>query len=218
MTAPEWRESADPVAMLDHLFPQRGMDSVEPQTRKSRLYLLACARSAWRTLPGVSRAFAELGQKVYGEPQTNKPLRDRVYPLAEALIHCRGEADEINAINRELVALGQARMQDIWVEADMPPDQWSGFAHLAFGPFDRTTPNYLRIPPELHSAQLIREVFGNPHENPAPFDPIWRTDTVMRLVQHALSQEDFTVLPIIGDALQDADCDRDDILSTAPRK
>lgn len=46
MTAREWDDEQDPIVLLDILYPMRGLDSTEQQTRASRMYLLACARRA----------------------------------------------------------------------------------------------------------------------------------------------------------------------------
>jgi hypothetical protein len=58
---------------------------------------------------------------------------------------------------------------------------------------------------------IFREVFGNPFR-PVAFDPAWRTPTVTALAQTMYESRDFAAMPILADALQDADCDSDDIL------
>lgn len=212
MTPRDWQTSTDPHAMLEAVYPVRGMDSVEPQNRKSRLYLLACARRSWDVLPGVCRAVVRAAEAAYCEAKTKRQLRDEVYPHAEALVLCRGGADELNDVGRELVALGHATHDEVRVETDYDPLAWRGFAFLAYAPFDGKTPNYFHIPPELHSAHLLREVFGNPFRWVPPFHPNWRTDTVVNLARHAHATTDFGVMPVLADALQDAGCDRADVL------
>jgi hypothetical protein len=59
---------------------------------------------------------------------------------------------------------------------------------------------------------LIRDIFGNPFR-PVAFDPAWRTDTAVSLAKHMYENRDFSAMPILADALQDAGCDSDDILS-----
>ncbi len=61
-------------------------------------------------------------------------------------------------------------------------------------------------------AELLRDIFGNPFR-PVTFDPEWRTSTVMALAQQMYESRDFGAMPILADALQDAGCDSDDILS-----
>lgn len=213
MTSREWQKSTNAIAMLGELYPLRGMDSTEPQTRQSRLYLFACANEVRDRLPGVCRTVLELAEQVFGEPRTNKALRDQIYPYAESLVHCRGELEDVNEIGHGLVALGHAEPGDVLVKEHFDPQVWCGFAHLAYAPFDRTTPNFRRIPMELHSAEMLREIFGNPLERLPPFQPMWRTSDVIRLAQHANETPDFSVLPILADALQDAGCNRNDILN-----
>jgi len=199
--------------MLETLYPLRGMDSVEPQTRRSRLYLLACAQQACGRLPGVCRVIVQLAENIFGGASTNKELRDLVYPYAEALIHCRGEAEEINEIARALVSLGYAKMVDVWADSNIDNITWTGYSHIAYGPFDRKTPNFQRIPAGLHCAHLLREIFGNPLDRPPPFDPKWRTENVIQLAEYANTSNDFAVMPILADALQESGCERPDILS-----
>jgi hypothetical protein len=213
MTPRDWHISTDPHAMLEALFPMRGLDSIEPQTRKSRLYLLACARRSWDVLPGVCRAVLRVAEVVYCDPKTKRELRDEVYPHAESLVLCRGEAEDVNEIGRHLVALGHATRDEVRVADDFDPVAWRSVSHLAYSPFEGMTPNYYHIPPEMHSPHLLREVFGNPFQRAAPFHPHWRTDTVVNLARLAHATTDFTVLPVLADALQDAGCDRDDVLT-----
>jgi hypothetical protein len=46
-----------------------------------------------------------------------------------------------------------------------------------------------------------------------PFDPSWRTPDVALLAQRIYDQHDFSAMPILADALQDAGCDSDDVLN-----
>jgi hypothetical protein len=64
-----------------------------------------------------------------------------------------------------------------------------------------------------HHPQLatLRDVFGNPFR-PIAFSPAWRTDTVLSLAAQMYDSHDFSAMPILADAIQDADCDNTDIL------
>jgi len=46
----------------------------------------------------------------------------------------------------------------------------------------------------------------------ASFDPEWRTSTVVALARGMMERGDFSVMPILADALQDAGCDNDNLL------
>jgi hypothetical protein len=58
---------------------------------------------------------------------------------------------------------------------------------------------------------LIRDIFGNPFRSVA-LNPEWRTDTAVSLARHFYESRDFSAMPILADALQDAGCNNDDIL------
>jgi hypothetical protein len=64
----------------------------------------------------------------------------------------------------------------------------------------------------LAETALLREIFGNPFR-PVAFSPEWRTDTAVTLARTVCDLRQFDAMPILADALQDAGCDRDDILS-----
>src|SRR5262245_51399190 len=127
MTERDWFTTTDPLAMLDHLFPIRGMDSIEPQQRPSRLYLLGCARRAWHRLPGVCRAIVAAAERVYRVRQTDHPLHEAVYALAEELVNIRGEAPELNKIGWRLVSLGHAKADEVLLKDDIDPELWTGY-------------------------------------------------------------------------------------------
>ncbi|MCE9565142.1 MAG: hypothetical protein K8U57_24180 [Planctomycetes bacterium] len=59
---------------------------------------------------------------------------------------------------------------------------------------------------------LLRDIFGNPFR-PVAFAAEWRTSTVVALAQEMYGSRDFSPMPILADALQDAGCDNDDILT-----
>jgi hypothetical protein len=63
---------------------------------------------------------------------------------------------------------------------------------------------------QSHGA-LIEELFGNPFRS-VPFSPSWRTDTAVALARQMYGSRDFSAMPILADALQDAGCARADIL------
>jgi hypothetical protein len=58
---------------------------------------------------------------------------------------------------------------------------------------------------------ILRDIVGNPFR-PTTFAPGWRTDTVLSLARQMYESRDFSALPILADALQDAGCESADIL------
>jgi hypothetical protein len=62
------------------------------------------------------------------------------------------------------------------------------------------------------AATLLREIFGNPFR-PVTFDPTWRTSTAVAIARGMYESRDFSAMPILADALEDAGCDNADILT-----
>ena len=61
-------------------------------------------------------------------------------------------------------------------------------------------------------SDLVRDIFGNPFR-PVVADPVWLTDTAVSLARGMYESRDFSAMPILADALQDAGCDNTDILN-----
>jgi hypothetical protein len=59
---------------------------------------------------------------------------------------------------------------------------------------------------------LLHDIFGNPFR-PVTVSPEWRTSTAVALAKQMYESRDFSAMPILADALQDAGCDNDDILA-----
>jgi hypothetical protein len=64
----------------------------------------------------------------------------------------------------------------------------------------------------LRQASALRDIFGNPFR-PITFSPQWRTDTAVSLARQMYEARDFSAMPILADALQDAGCDSEDVLN-----
>jgi hypothetical protein len=70
---------------------------------------------------------------------------------------------------------------------------------------------------EAHAAHdrlmrgVVWEVVGNPFRA-VRFAPEWRTDTAVALARQMYESGEFSALPILADALQDAGCDAADVL------
>ena len=61
-------------------------------------------------------------------------------------------------------------------------------------------------------SDILRDIVGNPLRL-ITFSPSWRTDTTVALASQMYSSRDFSAMPILADALQDAGCDNEDILN-----
>ena len=63
---------------------------------------------------------------------------------------------------------------------------------------------------------FLRDLFGNPFRS-ITVDPSWLTSTALTLASQMYDEPaHLSAMPILADALQDAGCDNDDILSHQP--
>jgi hypothetical protein len=82
--------------------------------------------------------------------------------------------------------------------------------------FETVPPASLLTEAELQGCcDLIREIFGHrwgsTTDDPG-WNSAWRTSNVTGLASYIYTQEDYSVMPILADALQEAGCDNQDIL------
>jgi hypothetical protein len=156
--------------------------------RKFRLYATACWRLSWSNLTDPSgRAVIEAAEAfadgLINEEELN--LVKDAYPQGEKY-------------NPSAVATKAA-----YVAASLAAQK----AGLPEGVFCRLSRNRI----DEHVA-LLRDIFGNPFR-PIAFSPAWHTDTAVALARQMYESRDFSAMPILADALQDAGCDSEDILT-----
>ena len=88
-----------------------------------------------------------------------------------------------------------------WAAADEPP--WSGRPSGVSAEYAAE---------RAIQADLLRDIFGNPFRS-SELRPEWLTDTVANLARQMYASREFGAMPILADALQDAGCDDEDMLS-----
>jgi hypothetical protein len=174
----------------------------------------AASRSAREAIAALGRALTQAAQGVrvlYSEPtdQMLGLVRNRVREasdlragangLAGTALRLKQEGDDLadRAAASRNKRLEEARAQEIL-------RRWNEDAgHRA--------PESRRRAERKQLAQLFREVVGNPFRSPR-FDPAWRTSTVVRLAQGIFDERAFDGMPVLADALLDADCDEESVL------
>lgn len=72
----------------------------------------------------------------------------------------------------------------------------------------------MEYPGREYAAQagLIRDIFGSPFQL-AGWEPSSRTEAVVALARGTYESRDFTVMPVLADALEGAGCSNKDILA-----
>ena len=163
-----------------------------PSPRKLRLLATAYARFL-ETQPEYadSKHVAHLGEEV----------ADGVRSLEELLNpDVRGWGYQGNwGISHIVLAperIGNAIRRSLWLDARPVGSAYQEFSQL----FCSALRSYILC------------IFGNPFR-PVTFDPVWRTLDVVALARGIYDDRAFDRMPILADALQDAGCDNDDILT-----
>jgi hypothetical protein len=202
ITEAEWLEADDVIAF--DLYR-----SAWKQFRKWRLFGAACCRRAMAltpdprldTLAACAEQFADGGliwdevKKVRRTLTTiRKELGDRFFGPDEVRYDVLEALDHATAKN-PVAPLGAPHRAQAAFAAVSRPDYEGGLRRA-----------------EAEQVSLIRDIFGNPF-CPVAFDPAWRTDTTVALAKQMYESRDYSAMPILADALQDAGCDNDDILN-----
>jgi hypothetical protein len=180
-----------------------------PRDRKLRLFACACCRRV--------------------APLLSSPDVAGALDVAEWFADGRTTADECRAASRRAndrynrAPKGRANGTDVAVawaaavaEAGSFPAHYAAYAFQNAcrlgGPWVDGQP--LTEPQRRERASqaaLVRDIFGNPFR-PVSFSPQWSTGTAVSLAEQMSEARDFSAMPILADALQDAGCDDADIL------
>ena len=186
MTEVEWLKSDDPSMILD--FIRENMTE-----RKLRLVICAACRRHWNIVTkDVFREAVAVAERYANGLATNEE-RERACRATEYKVQRRSHVSP----QPYLRAFHDASCSDaVLSESDW---RWRVLSLLGRRP----------VIVETH---LVRDIFGNPFRE-VKFDPAWRTDTAVALARQMYDSREFTAMPILADALQDAGCDSDDILN-----
>jgi len=153
----------------------------------------------------------EVAERFLDRERVDSELRKLATGLAEEFTHRRGEPAEVVEIENGLKSLGLLPNVSTGAVPALDPQHWGSVAHLVYFPFAGTTPYYRRISKEFHSVELLREVFGNPFRA-IQFEPDWLDRNVMGIARGMRATRDFSAMPVLADALQDAGCTHPHVL------
>jgi hypothetical protein len=214
MTEAEWLNVSDSVRMLEVL-------SLElPQSdRKMRLAACACCRRVAHLLADqqfsrllrlaeesadVASACAERDalrsetRRQWGSVSAGQPGYDPAEAAAESVLRAADKAVAIPG----------------WYESndDMHYAAWAAeFAACAIGG-DRWPQSPEEQLERVAQLKLLRDIFGNPFR-PVAFDPRWRSADAVGLARGVYEERAFERMPLLADALMDAECDSEEVLA-----
>lgn len=213
MNEAAWLTGADPTPMLK--FAQGKL-----RRRAVRLFACACCRRLWHLLPADSRTGVEVAER-FADGRASTAELDEAHARASAAVL----AVPTNIWSFEVLRsrFATSAVSDCTkVTAGTIPDALAvastaadaraldGALTGAKSAFN-TTREEARAVELASQAEVVRELFGNPYRPPR-FSPDWATDTAVLLARQMYEAHEFSAMPILADALQDAGCDSDAIL------
>jgi hypothetical protein len=203
MTERMWL-TARSVLPLRDWYRDRRRDRRRGNLRKERLFACACCRRLWDHMPDArSRAAIDAAEQYADGAIDKSGLR-----LAQT-----------GATRAARDAPDRGRKSGLgWTPEDaaqlLTNLEWSDvFVATTARALYATANLRLRTVKQeaAEQARLLRDVFGNPF-HPIAFSPAWRTGTAVALARTMYAARDFSAMPILADALQDAGCGDEPVL------
>jgi hypothetical protein len=193
MSAEEWDTSANLWLMI-HNAEQRTGDK-----RKLSLFGAGCCRRHWSRLHPESQAVLCEFEVLIDQLPT--PTTLDVLTAGEPL------CDRANTA----VGLVQA--------STSASDRWrlaaaKSVCYAVIGSAFGASSYFRELDPAEESQQIhiLRDIFGNPFR-PVGIEPVRRTEIVLSLAKGMYETRDFTAMPILADALEEAGCTHPEILA-----
>jgi hypothetical protein len=191
MTEVEWLASDNPKAMVDWLTTLR--------RRTIQLFACSCCRRLWKVFALPRQQAIEVAE-LFADAMVDSGEFNKVRLMASEYLTPRieGEGIEAETSVRAMLSL-----------LDPHSDKRSTVFDISSWAASATND----VPGEWKAQGILfRDIFGNPFR-PVALDPSWQTSTVTDIACGMYDSRDFSVMPILADALQDAGCDNDDILT-----
>jgi hypothetical protein len=221
----EWFAAENPDVLLNVVRPPAWPTPVvrpAPATvRRLQLFGCACARTVWDLLPPDARTAVAVRERFADGRATETDLR------ASALRGgSRWGATAVQYASVSARCAAGYRWDDgasatnNWDPADAARNAAKARASKSAGPVPSDAGaeeawhavwNAVFNEARRHQAELFRDVFPPPGSAPA-LRRDWLTTTVVALARQMDATGDFSAVPILADALQDAGCDDDRVL------
>lgn len=215
-TEEDWLTSTSPCPTQELAFvttddpPTRRKS--QPSNRKLRLFGCACCRRIRRHLSADWAQECLVVAEAYCEGLVGQAeLKASFLKAPESLLrrggwHIKRVAEAAGA-GEDLAVWALIAARDICA-----PDEGMSQDELPLQLQRSHCPN--RQDPAERAAQpsLLRDIYGNPFRLPA-FSSNWRTADVVAIASVMYESHDFSSMPVLSDALQDAGCDDADILA-----
>jgi hypothetical protein len=180
--------------------------------RKFRLFACACCRRIWDLLDAPSREAVLLAERWADESIPDdeaEAARRRMYAHRTEVTLTPGRP----AIHSWACGAAEGTLFEVPVWHPNAPEQGAvGVARTAAEAACRRGGHATRVHEATHQLGLFRDMFENPYR-PGWIDPAALTLDVTGLARGIYEDRAFDRMPVLADALMDAGCDQDDILT-----
>lgn len=181
--------------------------------RRLRLFECACARQVWHLLPTDAQSAVQASERFAERKASSIDVRAAAVRLpgvaitpAQMAITAAGHASAAVTLYPYHGQAARYAARALATEAVGP---------VPLGPSAteswHDTWNAVYSAARAVQADYVRDIFPPPGLAPQ-LDPDWLTSTVVALARHMDESGDFSAVPILADALQDAGCDTDPVL------
>jgi hypothetical protein len=216
VTEAEWLASEQAKDMFRCLRDQFNTHRKKVGRRKLRLFGCACCRQHWQYLTDPrSRAAVEYAERL-ADGEADERLQVVLCEEARLALH-DGDLRRLDALGQQPQQERDAEREAEWAVVALlhrSPES-SAYADVAMRfsvgeghqPVHRLWLERLR---EL--ALLLRDIFGNPFRI-VVFPKSWRSSTAVALAVGMYKSRDFTAMPVLADALEEAGCSDSAVLA-----
>ncbi len=193
--------------------------------RRLRLFATACARMVWQFLTTEARSAVAISERFAEGKATETDLWASAVRLPRFSITYFEHAVSAAAYASAYLLQDQAPDQQQPLASTWDSQLAARFAANAAGSraagpagVHRPTPQKWHVnwtaahlAARATQADIVRDIFPPPGYTPH-LDPEWLTSTVVAMARQMDESGDFSAVPILADALQDAGCDTEPVL------
>lgn len=192
MNETTWQQSTEPDLML-------GFIDASASSRKLRLLCCAYARRVWERIADSDASCLAVNVAVkYADGQATQDELASAFHQAEQAVFVSDVSDVKNA-----------RRAAAWCAA-ASVDAVSVTRSVAWAAVYAS--REVKLTERSIQAQLLRDVFHNPFR-PVAFQSQWKTNNVVAIARYIYDTGDYGSMPILADALEEAECTDLEVLS-----
>jgi hypothetical protein len=223
MTPEQWFTANNPESLLA---AASDFGRAAAFDRRRRLFACACARHVWHLLATDARSAVQVSERLADGRATLTDLRAAAVTLPELVV---------TAAESALASASWASAAfSYWAQRRPAPseqlqfDPWEAARHAARAVatervgsaptmnsrrLDAWHDSWTRVYDEARATQaaFVRDIFPPPEYTPR-LEPAWVTAAVAELARQMDESGDFSAVPILADALQDAGCEDETVL------